>query len=168
VPESGELHADLGRARYVIVAFVVLEILAVATGEIEGARWQRILWPFNDAGMFTTTIEVGAAVGFDTGLLSGDKQIEASLPQLLSPWSSVGRMAMMFRMKRDPPRWDEERDRGLAKAANRFRCEKGIEADAVAIYLIRFAWTDLLAGSLQPTSRTLVRRVPLPPCEPRT
>jgi hypothetical protein len=157
---------DLRRLKWLIPGALLLELLAISTGEIQDARWQRVLWPFNDAAMFTADGYPGSKVMIRAVLLDGEKEIPIDWGELIHPARDVGRMPMVFRFRRTPVRWNDELSQGLVKSAHRLQCAKSIRADSVAVQRVDFPWEEATKiGRPSVRAKTELLRLPLPPCE---
>jgi hypothetical protein len=153
--------------RVIVIAFVVLESLAVLGGESRGGRYARLFWPFNDAAMFTDNIVLHHYRELQLFLVSRDGTRKyLSFRDVLHPNVDVGEWATVFRIERTPTRWNETFDRGMVKAVNRYRCAHGLAGDVVQLERAMQTVDAFVRKepATESASRTVIRRLELPPC----
>jgi hypothetical protein len=152
------------RARRVIAIVLGLQLLAVVLGEMSLGFFSRLLWPFNGASMFIVdSDELGVehrSMRFQVVLIDGATETPIDW-EFIHPHPYMGEWGMRYRMARIPRNWTEDFERGFARSAQRYRCEKKLRAEALGVY--ELVWThEALISDGPPLSRTLFRRIPLP------
>jgi hypothetical protein len=148
----------------VVVAFLLIQALAVGLGESGAGIGQRLFWPFNDESMFVLdSDEVGmerSSSRYQLVLLDGARETPLDY-DIIHPHPYMAEWGFRYRLAHIPTRWTDQMSRGLASAAQRYRCTNHLDADAVAIFQVTWDNEALIRG--QPyRSRILFRKIPLP------